>query len=149
MKRRNILATAGVFLTGPLAGCLSVFDSSSQLGGVLVANYTEHPRTVRVTVLDSGSKVHSETIEIGAGENGTPVQSSVDCGWSDSGTFKIKAKVLEDGIEDQIELSDKECGRVAIMVNAFDYDPLQMVVVDCQKVDTTMDGISSCLDSNS
>lgn len=116
MRRRDIF---GLVLTSGLAGCSSVLQSDTRLGGILISNGDDSHHEIDVEVGKDEETVYSAVYQLDPPEEDTADAETVDCEWPiDSGHFVIRARTQQsDWVSiDLSEEDDGDCHQVHVSI---------------------------------
>lgn len=145
-NRRRYLSLTTVGAVSIVCGCLSdellESETTVQLAGVIVGNYSEVQRTVDVRVLEGESELESSKFEFESGEHGddwvVANSESVPCKWSsEPKQFVVEAR-LEDNWKtvNVEERAETDCAAVMVRIDVPGFTGLSLRVTDCDYLDT-------------
>lgn len=98
MRRRALLAAAGLSLAAPSSGCLDAaldaVDSTIRLGWLGVTNYDSEPHRFRIQVSRDGDVVHDSTRELAGATDSVAPGEAVECTWDGApGSYRLRGRV--------------------------------------------------------
>ncbi|MFC7238016.1 hypothetical protein ACFQS4_07250 [Saliphagus sp. GCM10025317] len=145
MKRRRYLSATAAGAVAGFSGCLSVFDYTVELAGVVGINHAEEPKQLEARVLDGDSEILTTEIELDAAERGDGYvlasHESVECRWSaEAKSFTVEARAA--GKWQSVDVADEVDGNCAVVGLEFGhpFEPdLRFRVDPCDSIDRSSD----------
>ena len=138
MKRRDVLAVFSTVTTTSLSGCaLLSNEPTTQLGGIIAANYTEREKKVRVKVFEDSVEHQFTELNLPASSDNLE-RRYVECTWpSESGEFVIEAETGRKNIEVDLtkEADDSTGDCVVFGITLGRFGPLSWVIRSCDDFD--------------
>ena len=135
MNRRQFLAASCAGTIVSISGCLSLFDSTVQLGGLSVVNYDNESKEIEIRVERDGTTLRESTIELPETDDptvSTAERKPVECTWDDDdGEYVIEASVSGGELNSFEVAENVEDDCVAVEIEVYQDDTVNYSTTSC------------------